>query len=79
MASSIDKLMEISSRIDHLEQTAEWIARESVHTDNAISQSGTLICVIADELRSQICDLVQELERTAQEQELDEEFMDTIH
>jgi len=61
--STIKKLQEISSRIDHLENAAEWIAREAVHTDNTMSQTGTLICVIADELREKLCGLVRELEK----------------
>ena len=58
----LDKLLDISSRIDHLEQAAEWIAKETVHSDNGISQTGTLICVLADELRERIYTLVRELE-----------------
>ena len=57
-----DQLLNISSRLEHLETAAEWIAKESVHSDNAISQSGTLICVLADEVRERIFELVQELE-----------------
>jgi tetrahydromethanopterin S-methyltransferase subunit G len=60
---SIDKLLEISSRLEHLEKSAEWIARESVHSDNAISQTGSLICVLADEIREKVCNLVQQLEK----------------
>jgi len=58
----LDKLLDISSRIDHLEQAAEWIAKETVHTDSGVSQTGTLICVLADELRERIYALVHELE-----------------
>ena len=60
--STVKKLMDISNRIDQLENSAEWIARETVNTDSAISQSSTLISVLADEIRERICDLVQELE-----------------
>jgi len=59
---TLDKLMDISSRLEHLESAAEWIARETVHTDNGISQTGTLICVLADELREKVYNLVRELE-----------------
>lgn len=61
--ASIEKLVDISSRIDHLEHAAEWIARETVHSDNAVSQTGTLICVLAEDLRERILDLTRELER----------------
>lgn len=58
----LEKLLDISSRLDHLEQSAEWIARETVHSDNGISQTGTLICVLADELRERVYALARELE-----------------
>ena len=54
--------MDISSRLEHLESAAEWITKETVHTDNAVSQTGTLICVLADDLREKVCALVRELE-----------------
>ena len=60
---TLDKLMDIASRIDHLESVAEWIARETVHSDNTVSQSGTLICVIADDLRERLCQLVKQVEK----------------
>lgn len=58
----MNRLLDISSRLDHLESAAEWIAKETVHTDNGISQTGTLITVLADQLRNQICTLVRDLE-----------------
>ena len=60
---TLDRLTDISNRIDHLENCAEWIARETVHSDSAISQTSTLIMVIADELREKIAHLVKDLER----------------
>lgn len=60
---TIDRLSDIASRIDHLETAAEWIAREMVHSDNGISQTATLITVLADELREKICRLVKDIER----------------
>lgn len=64
--STVNKLLEISSRIEHLEKSAEWIAKETVHSDNAISQTGSLICVLADELREKVCALVKQLEKQAE-------------
>ena len=58
----IQRLLEISSRIEHLEHAAEWITKESVHGDNAISQTATLISVLAEDVQARICDLVRELE-----------------
>lgn len=60
---TIDRLIEITSRIEHLENAAEWIARETVHSDNGISQTGTLICVLADDLRERIYQLARDLEK----------------
>ena len=70
MSFSVEQLMEISSRLEHLEQAAEWIAKESVHTDAGISQTGTLIMVLADEVRERICSLVQALEIDTEDSEV---------
>ena len=61
--NTIDKMIEIQSRLEHLESSALWIAKETVHSDNAVSQTGTLISVLADELREKLYNLVQELEK----------------
>ena len=45
---------------------AEWIARETVHTDNALSQTGTLMSVLSEDIRERITNLVAELEQLAQ-------------
>ena len=60
---TVNRLMEISSRIEHLENAAEWIARETVHVDNALSQTGTLIFVLANDLMERIYTLVRDLEK----------------
>ncbi len=59
---TVEKLIEITSRIEHLETAAEWVAKETVHSDNGVSQTGTLICVLADEIRQKLFDLVKNLE-----------------
>ena len=61
--NTVDRLLEITSRLEHLENAAEWITRETVHSDNGISQTGTLICVLADEVRERVCNLIEDLER----------------
>ena len=61
--NSLAQILEIASRIDHLGSCAEWIARETVHTDNALSQTGTLISVLAEDIREKITNLVAELEQ----------------
>lgn len=64
---SMNKLLEITSRLDHLESSAEWIARETIHTDSAVSQTGTLIMVLVDDLRDRVCALVKELEEITED------------
>lgn len=59
----MDKLLEISSRIEHLENAAEWITRETVNTDSSVSQTGSLICVLCDDIREKICSLVHDFEQ----------------
>ena len=74
---TLTRLMDISSRLDHLENVAEWIARETVNDDGGLSQSGTLICVLTDEVREAIFELAKSFEETREIiDELDEE---TIH
>jgi hypothetical protein len=63
---TLDKLLEISSRIEHLENAAEWITRNTVHTDSTVSQTGTLICVIADDIQARITELVKKLEEISE-------------
>lgn len=65
---TINKLLDISSRLEHLESAAQWITKETVHTDNSVSQTGTLICVLADDLRERVCTLVREIEEKSRRQ-----------
>ena len=60
------QVLEIASRLDHLGTCAEWIARESVHTDNSVSQTGSLISVLAEDIRDRITALVSDLEQIAE-------------
>lgn len=60
---SLSKLQEITLRLDHLESAGDWLARALVHTDAGASHTGTLVTVLADELRSRILELVTELEK----------------
>lgn len=64
MQNSVDKLVDISNRLEQIENSSEWISREMVHGDTAISQTGSLICVLADDIRKKVCALVKELEET---------------
>jgi hypothetical protein len=74
---TLDRLLQISSRLEHLENSAEWIARESVHDDNGISQTSTLICVLADEIREMIFALTHDLEQLSTPAHDEDE--ETIH
>lgn len=60
------KIQEIVSRIEHLENAAEWIARESVHLDNTISQTGTLITAIAFDIRERLNELYEFMQEDTQ-------------
>ncbi len=60
---TLQRLMDISSRLEQLEVSAEFITRETVHSDNPVSQTGTLITVLADDIRERIYALVSDLER----------------
>jgi hypothetical protein len=64
---SMNKLLEITSRLDHVESSAEWIARETIHSDSSVSQTGTLIMVLVDDLRTRVCALVKELEEISED------------
>ena len=61
--SSVDRLSEIANRLEHLEAAAEWIAKTTVHHDSGVSQTGTLITVLSDDIRDLLCTLVCEMER----------------
>jgi hypothetical protein len=60
---TVGKLQEISLRLDHMQSSGEWLARSLVHQDSAASQTGTLICVLADDIRQRLLELVTELEK----------------
>lgn len=60
---TVGKLQEISLRLDHLEASGEWLARSLVHQDTAASQTGTLVTVLAEDIRQRLLELVTELEK----------------
>lgn len=59
---TVQKLQDLSSRIEHLQVLADWVTRETTHTDNAISQTATLITVLAEEIRERVYEVVRECE-----------------
>jgi hypothetical protein len=64
---TMDRLLQISSRLEHLENSAEWIAKDTIHTNNAASQTATLITALTDDIREKIYELVHELEQNIHE------------
>ena len=60
--NSLAKILEIASRLDHLGTCADWVARETVHSDNSLSQTGTLMAVLVEDVRERVNALVEELE-----------------
>lgn len=65
VVNTVEKLQEISLRLDHLESAGEWIARSMVHVDSTASHTGSLVTVLADDIRLRVLELVTELEKIA--------------
>ncbi|MFN8388706.1 MAG: hypothetical protein U0136_00275 [Bdellovibrionota bacterium] len=63
--NSVEKLQEISLRLDHMQSAGDWLARSLVHTDSAASHTGTLITVLTEDIRERLLELVTELEKQA--------------
>lgn len=59
---TVTKLQEIALRLDHVESAGEWLARSMVHVDEVASQTGSLLTVLADDLRQRVIEIVSELE-----------------
>ncbi len=68
---TVDKIISINSRLEHLETAAQWISRETVHSDNAVSQTSTLIQVLVDDVREKIFAVIRELEAQVSNYEQD--------
>ena len=62
---SVQKLQEISLRLDHLQSAGDWLARSLVHVDGAASHTGSLVTVLAEDIRTRLLELVAELEKQA--------------
>lgn len=65
--SSLKEVLEIESRIEHLETLALWIAKETANVDQTISQTSTLISVVCEDIRERVIELVRNLEERIQE------------
>ncbi|MCX7952869.1 MAG: hypothetical protein N2654_04500 [Deltaproteobacteria bacterium] len=64
---SVRELIEIESRLEHLESLALWIAKETANSDLTISQTGTLISIVCEDVRERVIDLVRSLEEKIRE------------
>lgn len=77
--NTVDKLLDISNRLEHLERSAEWVTRETATQDNTIAQTTTLIMVLADDIREKIYALVKEIESTQGANNDDEDDLGPMH
>ena len=62
MSDTLNKIEDIRSRLDHLEEAGTWLARALVHADATASHTGTLVTVLAEDIREKFTALVAELE-----------------
>ena len=60
--NTVDKIHEISLRLEHMHQAGDWLSRSLVHADPTASHTGTLITVLVEDIRERILNLVTELE-----------------
>ncbi len=59
---TISKLQEISLRLDQIDQTSDWLAQCLEELDPAMSQAGTMVAALSDDVRMRVLELVSELE-----------------
>lgn len=64
---TLDRLMEIANRLEHIESAADWISKDTIHSNNAASQSATLISALTDDVREKLYSLVHDLEQNIHE------------
>lgn len=69
--NTMGRILDIASRLDHLSNCADWITRETVHTDNGLSQTGSLMAVLVEDIRERINEMVTELEQIAEVSEFE--------
>lgn len=77
--SNLERLEDISMRLDHLESAGDWIARSLVHTDPAASQTGSLVTVLVEDIREKIIALVTDLEQEISEVIEESQAIETRH
>lgn len=62
---SLSKLQEISLRLEQVESAGDWLARTLVHVDSAASHTGSLVSLLAEDIRERILNLITEIEQEA--------------
>ena len=63
MVPSIERVQDISLRIEQLENTGEWLSRVVEGYDPSAAQAAVLITSLAEDIRARLLDLVTELEK----------------
>jgi len=61
------KLHQITLKLDQLGSTGEFLARALASQDQSWSQSSTLILTLAEDVREEVLQLIQSLERSIEE------------
>lgn len=60
---TMTKLQELSLRLDHLENSGDWLSRTMCDRDDVAAQTGTLVVKLAEDIRYRMLELVTELEK----------------
>lgn len=63
--NTLDKLRELTQRLEHLDHTGEWLAETLSGKDEVVAQTGKLITTLSEDIRYRIIELVTELEKQA--------------
>ena len=58
----LEQLRTVVKRLEEVDHAGEWIARETIHSDAAVSQSGSLICALAHDLQERLEEVLEAVE-----------------
>jgi hypothetical protein len=59
---TLNRLNEITIRLDQIESSAEWLSRLLVQIDPSASQAGSLINTLSSDIRDRLVQLITEFE-----------------
>lgn len=62
---TLQKLHELTERLEHLDHAGQWIAETLNGKDEVVSQTGKLITSLSEDIRYRIIELITELEKQA--------------